>query len=80
MPAKVRNYYFNLNEKSNLLLGDSGGPLWVEENGKGISIFIHSFIHNVFKISTEDYPLNTQCQFGLVTWCPIYKLCIYRSF
>ena len=75
MPAKVRNYYFNLNEKSNLLLGDSGGPLWVEENGKGISIFIH----NVFKITTEDYPLNTQGQFGLVTWCPIYKLCIYRT-
>ena len=46
MPAKVRNYYFDLNEKSNLLLGDSGGPLWVEENGKGISIFIHSFIHS----------------------------------
>ena len=60
MPAKVRNYYFNLNEKSNLLLGDSGGPLWVEENGKGISIFNHSSIHNVFKITTEDYPLNTQ--------------------
>ena len=56
MPAKVRNYYFDLNDLTNLLLGDSGGPLWVEENGKGISIFIH----NVFKITTEDYPLNTQ--------------------
>ena len=46
MPAKVRNYYFDLNDLTNLLLGDSGGPLWVEENGKGISIFIHSFIHS----------------------------------
>ena len=44
MPAKVKNYYFNLNDLTNLLLGDSGGPLWVEENGKGIFIFIHSFM------------------------------------